>query len=218
MYDTQARKLTLHFPSRITHWLTHLKALITHRLTTYGVRMDGMPDTYIILLWRSIFSTLHFFQCAAVVRRGSFSKNWKKLLEVFYRSQILRSRNEVSRYRSGISLSENFLVCFLSLFRKNDVGESWKENINNLRANIVLVGTKEALQTSYVLNLVRFLCGSLKNDVGVNQDTSILCIWCWTNKIFEASSLRFSYSPPYGRWIWKPQTTGQNLISSTPDA
>ena len=60
MYDTQARKLTLHFPSRITHWLTHLKALITHRLTTYGVRMDGMPDTYIILLWRSITFFHHF--------------------------------------------------------------------------------------------------------------------------------------------------------------
>ena len=55
-------------------------------------------------------------------------------------------------------------------------------------------------------------------NCNIGDGNSILCIWCWTNKIL-ASSLRFSYSPTVGRWIWKPQTTGlKNLISSTTDA
>ena len=161
--------------SKPYHTLTHSSQGTDHTQTHYVRRTYGCDARHIhdpLVEEHHFFSTLHFFQCAAVVRRGSFSKNWKKLLEVFYRSQILSSRNEVLRYRSRILVSENFLVCFLSLFRKNDVGESWKENIKNPRANIALVGTKEALQTSYVLNLVRFVHGSFKNYVGVYKDTN----------------------------------------------
>ena len=61
-----------------------------------------------------------------------------------------------------------------------------------------------------------FIC--IGRNIIVRTNTSILCFWCWTNKIV-ASSLRFAYSPTVGRWICKPQTTGlNNLISLTPEA
>ena len=152
----------------------------TDSLRTAYVWMGCQTHTYVsnpLLEEHHFFFNTSFFPMRGRRSARKFFKKLKKAAWSFLplsNLEIDGCRNEVSRYRSGISLSENFLVCFLSLFRKNDVGESWKGNINNLRANIVLVGTKEALQTSYVLNLVRFLCGSLKNDVGVNQDTNIL--------------------------------------------